>query len=97
MKRSGTEEMRTQLKLGQGGLAIRLIEWLRQKRAGRGRALSRLALLDRIALAPKQSLALVEVDGRRFLVATSQEGAPAFCALPGGGRSAEHRAQRVSW
>jgi hypothetical protein len=38
----------------------------------------RLELLERIALAPRQSLALVEAEGRRFLVATSPEGAPAF-------------------
>lgn len=89
--------MRMEPKLGQGGLAVRLLAWLREKRLGRRPALARLALVDRISLAPKQSLALVEVDGRRFLVATSQEGAPAFCALSGGGRSAEHRAARVSW
>ena len=41
----------------------------------------RLALVERIALAPRQSLALVEAEGRRFLVATSPEGAPAFYAL----------------
>jgi hypothetical protein len=38
-------------------------------------------LVERIALAPRQSLALVEAEGRRFLVATSPEGAPAFYAL----------------
>jgi hypothetical protein len=41
----------------------------------------RLELLERIALSPRQSLALVEAEGRRFLVATSQEGAPAFYPL----------------
>jgi hypothetical protein len=41
----------------------------------------RLALLDRIALAPRQSLALVEAEGRRILVATSAEGGPAFYPL----------------
>jgi len=46
-----------------------------------------LALLERITLAPRQSLALVEAEGRRFLIATSAEGAPAFYAL-------EARAQR---
>jgi flagellar biogenesis protein FliO len=50
----------------------------------------RLALLERIALAPRQSLALVEAEGRRFLVATSAEGAPAFYALD------ERRSGRVS-
>jgi hypothetical protein len=32
-------------------------------------------------LAPRQSLALVEAEGRRLLVATSPEGAPTFYAL----------------
>jgi hypothetical protein len=45
------------------------------------RAEPRLALLERIALAPRQSLALVEADGRRILVATSAEGGPAFYPL----------------
>lgn len=41
----------------------------------------RLALLERITLGPRQSLSLIEADGRRVLVATSPEGAPAFHAL----------------
>lgn len=41
----------------------------------------RLALLERITLGPRQSLALVEAEGRRLLVATSAEGGPAFYAL----------------
>ncbi|MGD0730206.1 MAG: flagellar biosynthetic protein FliO [Terracidiphilus sp.] len=53
---------------------------LARLRAGR-RPQPRLALLERIALAPRQSLALVEAEGRRFLVATSPEGAPAFYPL----------------
>jgi flagellar biogenesis protein FliO len=56
----------------------------------------RLALLERIALAPRQSLALVEAEGRRFLVATSAEGGPAFYALDGGARPAVRRAPRIS-
>lgn len=47
----------------------------------RPRTASRLALVERIVLAPRQSLALVEAEGRRFLVATSQDGAPSFFAL----------------
>jgi Flagellar biosynthesis protein, FliO len=62
-----------------GGLAGWLLERLRSSR----RPSPRLALLERIALAPRQSLALVEAEGRRFLVATSPEGAPAFYALDG--------------
>jgi hypothetical protein len=65
----------------------------------------RLALVERIALAPRQSLALVEAEGRRFLVATSHEGAPAFYALDesrngsvrAGARSAPRDPVRVSW
>jgi hypothetical protein len=62
-----------------GGLTGWLLDRLRSTR----RAQPRLALLERIALAPRQSLALVEAEGRRFLVATSPEGAPAFYALDG--------------
>jgi hypothetical protein len=40
-------------------------------------------LLERISLAPRQSLALIEAEGRRILVATSAEGGPAFYALDG--------------
>jgi flagellar biogenesis protein FliO len=86
-----------------------LTAWMVEKlRAGR-RAPPRLALVERIALAPRQSLALVEAEGRRFLVATSPEGAPAFYPLDelargaGRGRSAAMprgyvgTAARVSW
>ena len=62
-----------------GGLTGWLLDRLRSTRRSR----PRLALLERIALAPRQSLALVEAEGRRFLVATSPEGAPAFYALDG--------------
>jgi flagellar biogenesis protein FliO len=60
----------------------------------------RLALLERIALAPRQSLALVEAEGRRILVATSAEGGPAFYPLDeghrlnAGGRTGVHDARR---
>lgn len=47
----------------------------------------RLELLERISLAPRQSLALVEAEGRRFLVATSAEGGPAFYPLDQEARS----------
>jgi flagellar biogenesis protein FliO len=76
--------------------------WLLSRLRGVRRPGPRLALLERIALAPRQSLALVEAEGRRFLVATSAEGAAAFYALderpaitarPGAARIAA----RVSW
>jgi hypothetical protein len=60
-----------------------LAGWLLAKLRGERRLRPRLELLERIALAPRQSLALVEAEGRRFLVATSPEGAPAFYPLDG--------------
>ena len=62
---------------GLGGLA----RWLMAKISPRPRAERRLALLERIALAPRQSLALVEAEGRRFLVATSADGGPSIYPL----------------
>jgi hypothetical protein len=55
--------------------------WLLAKWHGRQRAEPRLALVERITLAPRQSLALIEAEGRRILVATSAEGGPAFYPL----------------
>ena len=82
-----------------------LAGWLLARlRAGRQARRPRLNLLERIALAPRQSLALVEAEGRRFLVATSPEGAPSFYALDEPARQARNlaglaagRAARVSW
>jgi hypothetical protein len=81
-----------------GGLA----GWLLARFRGGAGARPRLALVDRIALAPRQSLALVEAEGRRFLVATSAEGAPAFYPLDEPGRRTGPRLPaapppRVSW
>jgi len=55
----------------------------------------RLKLVDRIALAPRQSLCLVEADGRKVLLATSVEGAPAFFALDQ--ERGPRTARRVTW
>lgn len=60
-----------------GGLAGWLLARIRIQRRPR----SSLALLERITLAPRQSLSLVEAEGRRFLIATSAEGTPAFYPL----------------
>ena len=78
-----------------GGLA----GWLLSRLRGREEKKPKLALIERIHLAPRQTLSLVEAEGRRFLLATSQEGAPAFYALdenrlPGNRGS---RTARVSW
>ena len=80
---------------------------LRRLRAGGGRQQPKLELLERIALAPRQSLSLVAAEGRRFLVATSPEGAPAFYALDerplpavngvNRQRGAMRAAVRISW
>jgi len=91
-----------------GGQIGGLAGWLLSRLRARGRRQPRLELVERIALAPRQSLALVEAEGRRFLVATSPEGAPAFYALdertrPDGARQAMSRrrvatpAARLSW
>jgi hypothetical protein len=60
-----------------GGIAGWLLRRLRRTN-GTGQ---RLELVERIALAPRQSLALIEAEGRRILVATSADGAPAFFPL----------------
>jgi Flagellar biosynthesis protein, FliO len=80
-----------------GGLAVWLLNRLRERLHGRDREQPRLALLERITLAQRHSLALVEAEGRRFLVATSQEGGPAFYALDREARPALRRSSRVSW
>jgi hypothetical protein len=68
-----------------------LAAWLLDRLRGSRRPQPRLALLERIALAPRQSLALIEAEGRRFLVATSPEGAPAFYPLDGEPRAEQPR------
>jgi len=83
------------------GVAGWLLKRFMERLRGRQRAQPRLTLVERIALAPRQSLALVEAEGRRILVATSAEGGPAFYALNEGARTvARHETQRrsrVSW
>jgi flagellar biogenesis protein FliO len=56
------------------------------------RSAPRLALVERIALAPRQSLALIEAEGRRILVATSADGASAFYPLDEAARPSPHSA-----
>lgn len=85
------------------GVAGWLWQSLKQARRGFSKPAPRLALVERITLAPKQTLALVEAEGRRFLVASSAEGAPAFFALDGGrsAKSAPAKARgakaRIAW
>lgn len=70
--------------------------WLFRRWRSAASARPRLELVERISLAPRQSLALVQAEGRRFLVATSPEGAPAFYALDRALPPAAPRT-RVSW
>jgi flagellar biogenesis protein FliO len=56
----------------------------------------RLAVVERVTLAPRQSLALVEADGRRFLVATAAEGAPVFFPVDAPAATDEKRAPSLS-
>jgi Flagellar biosynthesis protein, FliO len=82
-----------------------LVNWLLDRLRRVPRPQQRLALLERIALAPRQSLALVEAEGRRILVATSPEGAPTFYPLGGHELPARRAhplrlpgsARRISW
>jgi flagellar biogenesis protein FliO len=69
--------------VGAGRHAIQgLTGWVLARLArGRRRAAPRLALVERIALAPRHSVALIEAEGRRILVATSADGASAFFPL----------------
>lgn len=67
------------------------------RRNGAQHAQPRLALIERIPLAPRQSLALVEAEGRRLLVATSADSGPVFYALDRAPGSASRRAGRISW
>lgn len=57
--------------------------WLLRRVGPRSRSQPRLAVLERVSLAPRQSLALVEAEGRKVLVAASSEGSVAFFALDG--------------
>ncbi len=81
-------------RLHPGGLA----GWLWMRFRGQSKPRPSLALLERITLAPRQTLALVEAEGRRFLIATSADGSPTFCALgPEAGARQTPARKRVSW
>jgi len=74
-----------------GGLA----GWVLARWRSRGRVQPRLALLERISIAPRQTLALVEAEGHRFLLVTSPEGSPAFYPLDR--PISVKRPGRISW
>lgn len=85
--------MKTQKVAVPGGLA----GWIFSRWRSRSRTQPRLALLERISLAPRQTLSLVEAEGRRFLIASSPEGAPAFYPLDRRATTGKQRAGRISW
>ena len=64
-----------------GGLTGWLLGHMFNRFRHSGQKPPRLAVVERIALAPRQSLALVEAEGRRLLVATSADGVPVFYPL----------------
>lgn len=81
-----------------GGFAAWLLAKLRREGSGQ----QRLVVLERVTVAPRQFVALVEAEGKRLLVATSPDGVPAFYPLDGGNSiMRESRSQplkgRVSW
>jgi hypothetical protein len=87
------------------GMVGGLTGWLLTKLRREGRPRPQLAVLERITLAPRQSLTLIETSGQRLLVATSADGTPAFYPVGGSGRQAAVRGKpparvslgRVSW
>ena len=64
-------------------LAAWLVAQARARLGGHKTEPPRLAVLERVTLAPRQSLSLVEADGQRVLVATTNDSAPAFYPLAG--------------
>ncbi|WP_396126813.1 flagellar biosynthetic protein FliO [Acidicapsa ligni] len=62
-----------------GWLARFWMQW--QRSIGSAAHRSRLALIERLPLGPKQTLLLVEADGMRLLLSISSEGAPVFFPL----------------
>jgi hypothetical protein len=58
-----------------------LAAWLLAQVRRYARKDSHLELVERISLAPRQTAALIEVDGQRLLVVTSSDGAPAIFPL----------------
>lgn len=66
----------------QSGLRRRGIgAWLIAQLSLREKVKPRLTVVERVTLAPRQFLVMVEAEGQRILVATSPDGSPAFYAL----------------
>ena len=57
------------------------VGWLLNRLHPVSRPEPQLAVLERVPLAPRQSLVLVEAEGKKLLIATSPDCAPAFYRL----------------
>jgi hypothetical protein len=94
---TGSGEMANQL----DGLAGWFMKRLRTGKSGR----PRLELMERITIGPRQTVALIEAEGQRLLVACAAEGRPAIYPLGSGVCARAHErawgnrqvGQRVSW
>jgi len=69
-----------------------LAEWLFRRLHSTTAPAPQLSILARIALGPRQSLALVEAEGVHLLVGTSADGPPSFFSLRGSGGGYAERA-----
>ena len=78
-----------------GRLGSQLAAWLSRRLHASSAPPAQLSILARIALGPRQSLALVEAEGVHVLVGTSADGPPSFFSLAGdSGRSADRALNR---
>lgn len=73
------------------------VGWVLARLSRESRPQRRLSLLERVSLGPRQSLSLVDVDGRRFLIATGPDGPPAFQALDTNETRRPAQPRRASW
>ena len=88
---SESQERRGRVQVG--GWAGRILARMRRE----ARHDPRLVVCERVALAPRQHVALVEADGRRFLIATGADGAPAFYPLEQPAKYRPAASRRLSW
>jgi len=78
-----------------GRLGSGLVAWMSRHLHAAAAPPPQLSILARIALGPRQSLALVEAEGVHVLVGTSADGPPSFFSLAGcSGRGAEEALDR---
>lgn len=68
-----------------------VVKWFLERLRHTAHAAPKLIVVERVSLAPRQLLALVETDGQRLLVATSPEGSARFCRLNSRNPAPSHR------